>query len=728
MKLKTLLTTAFAVTVALGFGAIVLARYLSMANAPSPAHVALLIDASSSKQRNCEENESIARHATSMMGVRSGSTFSILQSGDVASKLEPRLVFQESVPTSSNAGPFNGHKRARAAQDAFALRAKDACLAISQTALSPIVKAVRRAIVHLNSLGCSSESGCVLIVESDLQDNDELLRMRKGTPAELLDNRGVRIVLCGFSETVQDGTAMNADALISTWRALFAAPVTFSPFCGAWVLGPSANKVMTQPNASHQSPAVDLKRRLVSFSPLDALTLGASFEGTAVFGSPGSGKTSGFSKNLAYALLGTPMMGGLVLCAKPEEPKQWMEYAKACGREKDVLLFNASSGHAFDPLFYEWNRPGRGAGDTETIIDLFSTLLSVGKTNAGVSTERFWELSAQQLMRNVLVILSLSGEPVSIANMHRVIQSLPMRPGEFEEPGWQAESYCAQLIQSIREREDSLTPQQWSDLDVATQYAFKRWPNLDERPRSSIEMTWAGMADKFLFQPLNRLFSSGKCTFVPEVTTHQGKIVIVDFPMLEYGQETGRLINILMKLAFQRAWLRRDLRQSANPVFLYQDEFQYFVSRADNAFQQTCRSARVAVVCITQNILNLSEELGETQPGSKTKAFLGNLMLKVFHQQNDPDTNQYAADLIGRQYRYLDSFNTDMRGGGSVGAAQQLVYTVEPSAFTELSKPDSVNPISTAIVYQGGQAFQSTVTKENPKGRNHLTVAFSRDI
>ena len=236
------------------------------------------------------------------------------------------------------------------------------------------------------------------------------------------------------------------------------------------------------------------------------------------------------------------------------------------------------------------------------------------------------------------------------------------------------------------------------------------------------------MADKFLFSPFSRLFCGGKCTFVPEQTTHQGKIVIVDFPMLEYGPETGRLINVLVKLVFQRAWLRRDLSQSANPVFLWQDEFQYFVTRRDNAFQQTCRSARAAVVCLTQSILNLSEEFSEQQPGSKTKAFLGNLMLKIFHQQNDPDTNEYAATLIGKRYRYLDSYNADATGGASFGAAQQLVYNVEPIAFSELTKPDSVSPISTAIVYQGGKAFNATVTNERPQGSNHLTVAFSRDI
>src|ERR1035438_5334175 len=121
--------------------------------------------------------------------------------------------------------------------------------------------------------------------------------------------------------------------------------------------------------------------------------------------------------------------------------------------------------------------------------------------------------------------------------------------------------------------------------------------------------------------------------------------------------ETGRLINIILKLIFQRAWLRRKLSESANPVFLWQDEFQYFVTRRDNFFQQTCRGSRVAVVCLTQNILNLSEELGEDQPGSKTKSFLGNLGLKIFHQQNETSTCEYAADQIGKAYRYLESYN-----------------------------------------------------------------------
>ena len=474
-----------------------------------------------------------------------------------------------------------------------------------------------------------------------------------------------------------------------------------------------------------------LDRTILSLSETDHLTVRSVTEGTLITGAPGAGKSSCSGRQLAYGLLSVPKMGGLVLTAKAEETQNWIRYATDCGREKDLKVFNADSGDFFDPLHYEWTRPGRGAGDLESVIDFFSTLISIGKKEVGHGHDPFWERGNEQSMRNVIKLLDLAGERISIANIDRVIKSLPTRPYEYEEEGWQGSSYCAQLIASIRARKDTLTEDQWSDLDFATQYIFNKWPAFDERPRSSLEMTWSGMADKFLFNPFNRLFCNGQCSFTPEMTTHEGKIVICDFPLLEYGHETGRLINVILKLIFQRAWLRRKLSESPNPVFLWQDEFQYFVTRRDNFFQQTCRGSRVAVVCLTQNILNLSEELGEDQPGSKTKSFLGNLAIKIFHQQNDTETCNYAADQIGKEYRYLDSWNAgssgDNQAHAGVSGSKQLVHLVEPIEFTRLIKPDAANPHAQAIVYLSGRTFDATRTEKSPKGRNYLSVLFSRE-
>jgi hypothetical protein len=474
-----------------------------------------------------------------------------------------------------------------------------------------------------------------------------------------------------------------------------------------------------------------LDKTILSLSETDHLRLRDLVEGTLITGAPGSGKSSTSGKQLGYGLLRTRNTGGLILTAKAEETQNWIAYAKACGREKDLIIFNTESGHCFDPLHYEWTRPGRGAGDLESIIDFFSTLASIGKKEAGQGDDSFWERGNEQLMRNVIKLLDLAGERISIANIDRAVKSLPRRPEEHEQAAWQEQSFCSQLIKAIKARKETLSEDQWSDLDFATQYIFRKWPAFDERPRSSLEMIWSGMADKFLFNPFNRLFCGGKCSFTPEMTTHDRKIIICDFPMLEYGHETGRTINVILKLIFQRAWLRRNLQESGNPVFLWQDEFQYFVTRRDNFFQQTCRGSRVAVVCLTQNILNLSEELGEHQPGSKTKSFCGNLAIKIAHQQNEPDTATFMADIIGKEFRYVENYNAGghdtEKAHTSVGGAQQLVHIVEPVEFTRLLKPDAQNPLAQAIVYQSGKPFNATKTERNPRGRNYLSVHFSRE-
>ena len=89
------------------------------------------------------------------------------------------------------------------------------------------------------------------------------------------------------------------------------------------------------------------------------------------------------------------------------------------------------------------------------------------------------------------------------------------------------------------------------------------------------------------------------------------------------------------------------------------------------------------------------------------------------------------ADIIGKEYRYLDSYHAGGANIGpahaSVGGSQQLVHIIEPIEFSRLAKPDSESPYAEAVVYLSGKPFNATKTEHNPKGRNYLRVLFSRE-
>jgi hypothetical protein len=239
-------------------------------------------------------------------------------------------------------------------------------------------------------------------------------------------------------------------------------------------------------------------------------------------------------------------------------------------------------------------------------------------------------------------------------------------------------------------------------------------------------MTFQGMADKFVFDPFRRVFCSGVCHFTPRDCTDRQKIIICDWPMLEYGQHTGMLVNTMLKLSFQRDWLRRQPKGGEPLTFLWADEMQYFLTPGiggpskDNLFQQSCRESRIVPVYITQNILNISEALGEHIPGSRTKAFLGNIMLKVFLQQNEVETNRYAAQLVGQEYRTLSGTNVSLQGA-SFSESEQLLYRIDPHEFTALQKPSEDDFACEAIIYQGGKPFMATCDK-NGVPLNYLKI------
>jgi len=475
-----------------------------------------------------------------------------------------------------------------------------------------------------------------------------------------------------------------------------------------------------------------LDRVILQLSEKDAIRFRDIIEGGCLItGGLGSGKSSTSARTLALSLLSAGY-SGLVLTVKSDETAHWIEYARQTGREKDLIILNAQSGLSFDPLAYIWTTGGRAAAQIETVVEIFTVLMSVGKVYQPSSGERYFEQAVEELMRAALTVLANANEPISVTSLHKIISSLPIEKGQIDDPEWQASSECSRVIAKLRERKESFTTSQRDDLDIAVVFLLEKWPGLDPRTRSNIESTWSGMASKFTYSPFRELFCSGRFDFTPEQVTHDGKVIVVDMPVLEYGRETSRICQILVKLIFQRAWLRHQYQPGCcHGAFLFQDEFSLLMHRHEAHFHMVCRGSAIAPVCITPNILNIAaEEFGEQTPGAKTLGFLGLLAVKIFHANNETTTNEYSANQIGKEFRFIEGWNagnSEHHHHTGMSGNKQLVNLIEPIEFTRLMKPDGENPLAEGIVYQSGRPFHATKTSSRPQGLPYLRVHFSRE-
>src|ERR1700722_16507573 len=114
----------------------------------------------------------------------------------------------------------------------------------------------------------------------------------------------------------------------------------------------------------------------VEFRISDALT------NVLVTGATGSGKTSGPAKSLAYGYLAA-QFGGVILCAKVEERRQWEAWARETRREKDLVIIDGAGTWRFNFLNWETERAGEGAGLTINIVALLDEISQAIASSAG---------------------------------------------------------------------------------------------------------------------------------------------------------------------------------------------------------------------------------------------------------------------------------------------------------------------------------------------------------
>jgi hypothetical protein len=486
----------------------------------------------------------------------------------------------------------------------------------------------------------------------------------------------------------------------------------------------------------HLSGAVErwaLSTPLLSFSKKDHLTIGRAFEGIAIMGAIGSGKSSGSGRALALALLAAGA-GFLVLCAKSDEADTWESYCRQSGRLADLVRFRADGAYRFDPLNHELVRKGEGAGQTENIVGLLSTLLEIadrntGQGGSGKDDEGYWKRSLRQLLRNVVDLLVLAKGQVSVPDLYRIVVTAPTSMDNVRSPEWRERSFCFQCMGEADKRPK--TVRQRHDFEIVADYFMLEFPGLSDKTRSVIVSTFTSMVDVLNRGLLRELFCNG--TNISPEATEEGKIIVVDIPVKEYG-DVGLFAATLWKYAWQKSIERRNVVASPRPVCLWCDEAHTFLTSYDMQFQTTCRAARAATVLLSQNLSNYYAVLSGNDKGKAVAdSLLGNLNLKIFHANGDHVTNEWMASMIGRSRQLVCNSNSSgdptdpisaSLGIGtshnSSGVSEVFEFEVQPSVCTTLRTGGPGNHwLVDSIIFSNGSCFKAT-------GRPYLFRTFSQ--
>lgn len=474
---------------------------------------------------------------------------------------------------------------------------------------------------------------------------------------------------------------------------------------------------------------------LMQVTAKDALTLGNACEGVQIFGGVGSGKTSGSGRAFAHEFLKLGM-GGLVLCAKVDEAAQWQAYARQTGRESDLVLFDPDNPYRFNFLSYEASREGKGAGQTRNIVDIFMAVMGGADFESNTSNSYFPK-AAKRMLGNAIELCKLATAPITLDEIQDIIATAPRKSeGIFDDSvdykytkAASRNHKCVEMLRMIESYAfEHLSPAEQRAFRQIENYWTVEFPNTGADTIGSVVSTFTAISDGLQRGELHELFATDSETPEHNITPEDsfaGKIIVVNLPYLEWG-EVGLTAQTIFKYMWQKAVQRRPIDKATMPAFLWVDEAHLFLTEEDNEYLSTARSARACTVYLTQTYNSYKAKLGGK---GEVKAL--NLMdlfqTKIFHQNSSTETNQFAADQIGKKPLERFSGSVDERMGGeadmnafgnSLSFRIENDYPIQPSEFTTLRKGgNQFGKLVDAVIYQGGRIW-------NESGENYAIITF----
>jgi hypothetical protein len=408
----------------------------------------------------------------------------------------------------------------------------------------------------------------------------------------------------------------------------------------------------------------NLDTPLLRLGPEDVFTLRDACAGVHIFGGIGSGKTSGSGRMLAGAFLRAGM-GGLVTAVKPEEVTLWKRYAREHGRANSLVLFDEHEGFNF--LSYELARQGMdGIG---TVTECLMRVLEAAKRASSSASQRggdaFWDDTTRQMLRYAIPPLYAASGTLSISDLVRFITTAPANLSQPRDPEWQSRSFMYEIM-DVASRNPRLPMAPAALHDCITFWA-EQFPAIPEKTRGNIVITVTTVLDRFKHGRLQRAFCSGT-TLVPELSFH-GAIIVMAMPTLTWNED-GVIAQILFKYLWQRAALSRNglaSKHQERPIFLWSDEAQDTVSSYDSEYLSMCRGSKACTVYLTQSLPTYYAKMGGDNPQHAAHALVGKFMTHVYHANACPDTNEYAARVIGKVMTQRGNYSSGSSRSANMG-------------------------------------------------------------
>ena len=154
----------------------------------------------------------------------------------------------------------------------------------------------------------------------------------------------------------------------------------------------------------------------------------------------------------------------------------------------------------------------------------------------------FWQTQYERLGRYLVDTAKFSGLPLTIGILRKLQLSAPkdaaqLKPveGKPKEEQWTENSLLIAALRKAEERiyepgiSDKEKQRRQKNWESIKEFWLTDWLNLDQKPRSTLDVMFAALADAFTVEPVETVLTE-PTTITPE-DVMAGKIVVLNFPV-----------------------------------------------------------------------------------------------------------------------------------------------------------------------------------------------------